>query len=110
MTAVLEQISGVVAQSGVLGPLLALAAGMLASFLPCSLSTIPLIVGYVGGTGQQGTKRAFLLSLTFATGSAMTFTALGVAASAAGHLIGSSSSWWFLVLGVLMVLMALQTC
>jgi len=109
VTAVLDQISGVVAQSGILAPLLALAAGMLASFLPCSLSTIPLIVGYVGGTGQQGTKRAFLLSLTFAAGSAVTFTALGVAASAAGHLIGSSSSWWFVVLGALMVLMALQT-
>ena len=92
-----------------LAPLIALLAGMLASFLPCSLSSIPLIIGYVGGTGQKDTKTAFKLSLTFALGTAVTFTALGVVASIAGKMIGSASSWWYIALGVLMVLMALQT-
>ncbi|HXK78260.1 MAG TPA: cytochrome c biogenesis protein CcdA [Oscillospiraceae bacterium] len=96
------------AQTPVLAPFFALAAGVVASFLPCSLSTVPLIIGYVGGTGQRDTKRSFLLSLTFAAGSAVTFTTLGVVASFAGHMIGSGSSWWYLVLGVLMVLMAMQ--
>ncbi|NCB74573.1 MAG: cytochrome c biogenesis protein CcdA [Clostridia bacterium] len=82
---------------------------MLASFLPCSLSSIPLIIGYVGGTGQKDTKTAFRLSLTFALGTAVTFTALGVVASIAGKMIGSASSWWYIALGILMVLMALQT-
>lgn len=109
MTAILEQLSDVILRSGFLAPLLALAAGILASFLPCSLSTVPLIVGYVSGTGQRDTRRAFLLSVTFAAGSAVTFTALGVTASLAGRLIGGAASWWYLVLGVLMVLMALQT-
>ncbi|HPR40367.1 MAG TPA: cytochrome c biogenesis protein CcdA [Oscillospiraceae bacterium] len=96
------------AQTPALAPFFALAAGVVASFLPCSLSTVPLIIGYVGGTGQRDTKRSFLLSLTFAAGSAVTFTTLGVVASFAGHMIGSGSSWWYLVLGVLMVLMAMQ--
>lgn len=109
MTAILERLSDLILQSGFLAPLFALAAGILASFLPCSLSTVPLIVGYVGGTGQRDTGRAFLLSVTFAAGSAVTFTALGVTASLAGRLIGSAASWWYLALGVLMVLMALQT-
>ena len=39
----------------------------------------------------------------------MTFTALGVIASIAGRLMGTSASWWYIILGVLMVLMALQT-
>ena len=51
----------------------------------------------------------FRLSLTFALGSAVTFTALGVIASLAGRLIGTSASWWYIALGVLMILMALQT-
>ncbi len=96
------------AQTPALAPFFALAAGIVASFLPCSLSTVPLIIGYVGGTGERDTKRSFLLSLTFAAGSAATFTTLGVAASFAGRMIGSGSSWWYLVLGVLMVLMAMQ--
>ncbi|HHU90058.1 MAG TPA: cytochrome c biogenesis protein CcdA [Clostridiaceae bacterium] len=109
MTEALENLSQLIQTSGWLAPLLALLAGILTSFTPCSLSSIPLVIGYVGGTGQKDTKRAFRLSLTFAAGAAVTFTALGVIASIAGRLMGTSASWWYIILGVLMVLMALQT-
>ena len=109
MTAVLESLSELMVRSAWLAPLLALLAGILASFMPCSLSSIPLVIGYVGGTGQKDTKRAFWLSVTFAFGSAVTFTALGVIASVAGRFIATSGSWWYLILGLLMLLMALQT-
>lgn len=105
----LEQLSTLIRSSVWLAPLLALLAGVLTSFTPCSLSSIPLVIGFVGGTGQRDTKRAFRLSLTFAAGAAVTFTALGVIASLAGRLMGTSASWWYIILGVLMVLMALQT-
>ena len=109
MTEALENLSQLIQTSNWLAPLLTLLAGILTSFTPCSLSSIPLVIGYVGGTGQKDTKRAFWLSLTFATGAAVTFTILGVVASLAGQLMGTSASWWYIVLGVLMVLMALQT-
>lgn len=109
MTEALENLSQLIQTSGWLAPLLAILAGILTSFTPCSLSSIPLVIGYVGGTGQKDTKRAFRLSLTFAAGAAVTFTALGVIASIAGRLMGTSASWWYIILGVLMVLMALQT-
>lgn len=105
----LEQLSVLIQNSFWLAPLLALLAGILTSLTPCSLSSIPLVIGYVGGTGQKDMKRAFRLSLTFALGSAVTFTILGVIASLAGKLMGTSASWWYIVLGILMVLMALQT-
>jgi cytochrome c biogenesis protein CcdA len=109
MDAILEQISALINESFWLAPLLALLAGILTSITPCALSSIPLIVGYVGGTGQKDTKKAFWISLVFALGSAVTFTALGVFASMAGKLIGTNASWWYFILGILMVLMALQT-
>ena len=109
MTEILEGLSNLIASSGWLAPLLALVAGILTSLTPCALSGIPLVVGYVGGTGQRSTKRAFLLSIVFAIGAAVTFTVLGVTASLAGRLIGTSTSWWYIALGVLMVVMALQT-
>jgi len=109
MTEALENLSQLIQTSGWLAPLLALLAGILTSFTPCSLSSIPLVIGYVGGMGQKDTKRAFRLSLTFAAGAAVTFTILGVIASIAGRLMGTSASWWYIILGVLMVLMALQT-
>lgn len=109
MTAILESLSELITKSGWLAPLLALLAGVLTSFTPCSLSSIPLVIGYVGGVGRRDTKRAFWLSVTFAAGAAVTFTALGVIASLAGKLIGTSASWWYIILGALMILMALQT-
>lgn len=105
----LNDLSSIIGQNMWLAPLMALLAGVLTSVTPCALSNVPLVIGYVGGTRQKDTKRAFLLSITFAAGTAVTFTALGVIASAAGKLIGTSASWWYLLLGVLMVLMALQT-
>ena len=67
------------------------------------------MIGYVGGTGEKVAKKAFKLSLTFALGTAVTFTTLGMIASSAGKLIGTSNSWWYIFLGIIMVLMALQT-
>lgn len=104
----LEQIGAAIGQTLWLAPLLALAAGVLTSFTPCSLSSIPLIILYVGGA-DVAPKKAARLSLVFALGSAVTFTALGVAAAGIGRLLGTGAKWWYLVLGALMVLMALQT-
>lgn len=109
MNEVLEQLSVLIRDNGLVAPVLAFLAGILTSFTPCSLSGISLVIGYVGGTGQKETKKAFGLSVAFAVGSAVTFTVLGVIASMAGRLIGTSAKWWYLLLGVLMVLMALQT-
>ncbi len=109
MDALLAQLSALIGESVWLAPLLALFAGVLTSFTPCALSGIPLVIGYVGGIGQKDTKKAFLLSVTFAAGSAVTFTTLGVIASLAGKLMSAGAGWWYIVLGILMVLMALQT-
>ncbi len=109
MDAVIQAVSDLLVKNSWLAPMLALLGGVLTSFTPCALSSVPLVVGYVGGTGGKNTKRAFALSLTFALGSAITFTILGVIATFAGSLIGTSASWWYMVLGALMFLMALQT-
>ena len=105
----LEALSTLIKANLWLAPVLAILSGALTAFTPCSLSTIPLVVAYVGGTADNDTKKSFRLSLVFALGMTVTFTVLGVAASLAGKLIGRAASWWYIVLGVLMVLMALQT-
>lgn len=92
-----------------LAPLLALLAGILTSVTPCSLSSVPLIIGYVGGVGEKNTKKAFAYSAVFSLGTAVTFVTLGIVATSAGKLMGTSSPVWYIILGVLMVLMALQT-
>lgn len=92
-----------------LAPLLALLAGALTSITPCALSSIPLVVGYVGGVGEKNTGRAFRYSVTFAVGTAVTFVTMGIIATQAHRLMGRTSQWWYFFLGALMILMALQT-
>ena len=45
----------------------------------------------------------------FSLGTAVTFVTMGVIATSAGMLMGTSSPVWYIILGVLMVLMSLQT-
>ena len=104
----LEILSDMIQGSFWLAPLLAVFAGILTSVTPCSLSSIPLVIGYVGGGSDGDTARSFRLSLTFALGMAVTFTGLGVAAALLGRLMSTTGSWWYVALGVLMVLMGLQ--
>lgn len=105
----LELISASVASNIWLAPVLALAAGILTSFTPCSLSSIPLIIGYVGGVSGKNTTKAFWLSAVFSVGMAVTFTVLGSSAALLGKLFQGTGSWWYIFLGILMLLMALQT-
>lgn len=105
----LNSIADTIQNNGWMAPLLALLAGALTSFTPCSLSNIPLIIGYVGGIGERNEKKAFFYSVIFAIGTAVTFVTLGFIATSAGRLMGTSSKVWYLLLGVLMVLMAMQT-
>lgn len=92
-----------------LAPFLAFFAGILVSFTPCSLSGVPLVIGYVGGAAGKNTRKAFHLSLVFAFGMALTYTVLGTLASILGRLLQGAGSWWYILLGILMILMALQT-
>ena len=108
MNYILMKISQLIGANLGLAPVLALCAGVLTSFTPCSLSTIPLVLGCIGGLEEHEPKKAFRLSLTFALGSALTFTLLGVAASLLGELLYGLGPWLHLILGLVLVLMALQ--
>ncbi len=105
----LSEIAEVIVSNVWLAPVLALVAGVLTSVTPCSLSSVPLIIGYVGGVGEKNTKKAFFYSAVFSLGTALTFVTMGIIATSAGKLMGTSSPLWYIILGVLMVLMSLQT-
>jgi len=85
--------------------LLVFLGGIVTSIGPCNVAMIPLVIGFVGGTGRLSRGRSFVLSLTLVTGLALTFTALGVIASLVGGLIGGTSRvWYYLVAGVCLVI------
>lgn len=55
---------------------------------PCHLASIPLIVGFVDRQGQISTKRAFVVSLVFATGILATISVIGFVTASAGKIMG----------------------
>ena len=107
MEELLDNVSAALSGNMWLAPLLAFFGGILTSLMPCSLSTVPLVIGCVGGGETKG-RRAFALSLLFAAGSSITFIALGVVASLAGLLLEKAEVWMHLILALLLILMALQ--
>ncbi|CAM9395097.1 unnamed protein product [Discosporangium mesarthrocarpum] len=68
--------------------------GLLMSFSPCALSLLPLTVGYIAGTeNENGSNEStgFLSSAAFAAGLATVLSLLGLSATLAGRVMGSTS-------------------
>ena len=65
MESILDSVSSALGNNIWLAPLLALIGGVLTSLMPCSISTVPLVIGCVG-CGEAKGKRALGLSLLFA--------------------------------------------
>ena len=86
----------------------ALFAGIVSSFSPCILSSVPLVIGYVGGYARDDKVKAVKYSLAFCIGLAATFTALGAVTAILGRMMLATGKWWYLLLGVLMAAVGLH--
>ena len=67
-------------------------AGVLTSFTPCVYPMIPITVGIIGAQEKRGKLNAFLLSLVYATGLALTYATLGIVAAMTGQFFGKISA------------------
>lgn len=108
MEGFLADFGQILSQNIWLAFVVALVAGLISSFSPCVLSSIPLIIGYVGGYSGNDKKRAFNYSLVFSIGLAITFTTLGALSVILGRLMSGAGDWWYIVLGILMLAISFQ--
>lgn len=83
-------------------------AGVMSSAAPCVLTTIPLVVGFVGGYSDGDRWKAFRYSLMFITGLSLTFTVFGAAAGLLGTIFGVVGQWWYVAAGGVALVMGGQ--
>ena len=103
-----EQFGSLLTQNIWFAILFALIAGVLSSFTPCALSSIPLIIGYVGGYSQNDKKKPLIYSLVFSLGLVLTFTVLGILSATIGRMFIGIGAWWYIILGVILLAVGLQ--
>ena len=82
--------------------------GVVATASPCILASIPLVIGFVGGYAGGNKKQAFLYSLTFVVGLAVVMSILGAMAALMGTMFGDVGTYWYFVVGVILIVMGLQ--
>jgi cytochrome c-type biogenesis protein len=88
---------------------LSFAGGVVSSLLPCTLSMLPLMVGYIGGFGGESKLEALKRSVLFILGLALVLSVFGVLASLLGVTFGAwVGEAWYFAMGALALLMGLQ--
>jgi thioredoxin:protein disulfide reductase len=85
--------------------------GLLLAFTPCVLPMVPILSGLIVGQGKRvTTARAFLLSLTYVLGMAVTYTITGALFAAAGKQVQAvfQQPWIIMLFAALFIAMALS--
>ncbi|EYE88731.1 cytochrome C biogenesis protein [Fervidicella metallireducens AeB] len=108
MGEILNNFGNIISNNIWLALFMSLIAGVVSSFSPCVLSSIPLVIGYVGGYANKDKKLAFKYSLIFCLGLVITFTTFGALSAILGKLMTGTGKWWYIILGIIMLIVALQ--
>lgn len=85
--------------------------GILTSVSPCILTMVPVIVGYIGGYGDNAPNskwKGFTMSLAFVLGMSVTFAVFGVMAVFLGRIFGQAGDTWYYILAVTAIIMGLH--
>lgn len=78
--------------------------GLIASFSPCSFSMLPLIIGYVGGYGEQKPSKTFVQMIFFVLGASIVFSVIGIICALTGKIFVGNPYFVLIAASVIMIM------
>ncbi|MEG2310756.1 MAG: cytochrome c biogenesis protein CcdA [Clostridia bacterium] len=107
---VFNNFSILISQNIFLGIIISLIAGIISSFSPCTLTTLPLIIGYISTDTDKSSNKKIALkySLLFSLGIIITFVTIGVLSALLGKNLKIFGNWWYVILSIILIYVFLQ--
>ena len=78
--------------------------GILASVSPCSLSMLPLIIGYIGGYSKTKPLKTLLQMLIFVLGTSVIFAIIGIICALTGKVFIGNPYFALIVASIILVM------
>lgn len=89
--------------------LISFLGGVLASLSPCSLSVLPIVVGYVGGYSEESGFKTFLQLASFVLGLSAVLTVIGIICALGGRaFVSIGGAYWVLFVASVILLFGLR--
>lgn len=78
--------------------------GLISSVSPCSLSMLPLIIGYVGGYSEEKPLKTLLQMIVFVIGSGVVFAVIGGICAFTGKLFVGNPYFTLIIASVILIM------
>lgn len=78
--------------------------GLISSISPCSLSMLPLIIGYIGGYSNEKPLKTLLQMIVFVIGSGIVFSIIGAICALTGKMFIGNPYFALIVASIVMIM------
>lgn len=78
--------------------------GLIASISPCSLSMLPLIIGYVGGYSNEKPAKTLVQMVFFVIGASIVFSVIGLVCALTGKIFVGNPYFMLIIASIILIM------